>query len=183
MFPVLWNRGTYCSQKFTLQETSVLQSNHTHLSGTLSFSVLHWIHPRSEKCKILKATFSASKRNCLKGPERSSTALPHLLTCTIKKTNHCREKGFWHMKSDQARRDNDLLWGSPESKFLADLIRAPMITRNYVQILNCLCCEVKEVWSQFDFSFSKIAYSRFKWILRNGFYPVLVGDSWIQYRY
>lgn len=61
-------------------------------------------------------------------------------------------------------------------KFLADLIRAPLITWNYMQILNCLCCEVKKkkVWSQFDFSFSKIACSRFELILKNGFYPVLV---------
>lgn len=146
---------------FTLQETSGLQSNYTHLSGTAPFSVLYWIHLRCEECKIHEATFSTCKGNCSKAAERSSIALPHLLTFRIKKTNYCREKGFWHTESDQAGRDNELWWGSPESKFLADLIRASLITWNYVQILNCLCCEVKKVWSQFDFSFFKIACGRF----------------------
>ena len=136
-------------------------SSYTHLSGTAPFSVAYWIHPRCEECKIHEATLSTSKGKCSKAAERSSTALPHLLTFRIKKTNHCREKGFCHMESDQAGRDNELWWGSPESKFSADLTRAFLITWNYIQILNCLCSEVKKVWSQLDFSFFKIACGRF----------------------
>lgn len=58
------------------------------------------------------------------------------------------------MESDRQAETMKYCEAALSQKFLADLIRAPLITWNYMQILNCLCYEVKKkglkpIWLQF----------------------------------